>query len=70
MTGIEHIKRYPMTYFSDGSDVVDLFEKTINSERHSDELETFLQETTWAARFEEMELNTLKRKGIRELYAS
>ncbi|CAH5170165.1 Glycosyltransferase Gtf1 [Serratia marcescens] len=70
VTGIEHIKRYPMTYFSDGSDVVDLFEKTINSERHSDELETFLQETTWAARFEEMELNTLKRKGIRELYAS
>ncbi|EIV6705791.1 glycosyltransferase family 4 protein [Klebsiella aerogenes] len=70
VTGIEHIKRYPMTYFSDGSDIVDLFEKTIKSERHSAELEVFLHETTWAARFEEIELNILNKRGIRELYAS
>ena len=59
-----------MTYFSDGSDIVDLFEKTIKSERHSAELEVFLHETTWAARFEEIELNILNKRGIRELYAS
>ncbi|MEL5307380.1 glycosyltransferase [Serratia nevei] len=70
VTGIEHIKRYPMTYFSDGSDILELFNKTLNCERNSSELETFLKETTWAARFKKMESDILSQNGIGELYAS
>ncbi|HGM5805411.1 TPA: glycosyltransferase family 4 protein [Serratia marcescens] len=70
VTGIEHIKRYPMTYFSDGSDIIEMFKKTLSCERLSSELETFLQETTWAARFKKMESDILNKNGIGELYAS
>lgn len=70
VTGIEHIKRYPMTYFSNGTDILELFKTTLNCERSSPELETFLKETTWTARFEIMESDILNKNGIGGLYAS
>lgn len=70
VTGIEHIKRYPMTYFSDGSDIAEVFEKAINSDSDPMVLETFLQETTWSARFEKIESDALKTNGTREFYVS
>lgn len=70
VTGIEHIKRYPMTHFSNGTDILEQFKTTINCDRSSPEIEIFLKETTWTARFEIMESDILNKNGIGGLYAS
>lgn len=70
VTGIEHIKRYPMTYFSNGSNILELFMETLNCKRNPSDLDIFLRETTWAARFKKMESGILNKNGIGKLYAS
>ena len=70
VTGIKHIERYPMTYFSDGSDISQKFEQAIASERSSDYLESFLNETTWTARFAKMEGEILGVNSIGKFYAA
>jgi len=67
-TGIEHIKQYPMTYFSDEDNIEAIFKEVISVESSQMELEQFLAETTWSARFEKMKKDTLQNKSARSFY--
>lgn len=68
VTGIRHLKDYPMTYFAERKDVLDVLEHALQSKRKPDELDAFLKRTTWRARFDTLVSEVNKNQNMRGLY--
>lgn len=70
VTGIRHLKSYPMTYFAESEDVEDIIEKALNDDYDTEDINNFLQQVTWRARFETLINEINKNNGIWDLYAN
>jgi glycosyltransferase involved in cell wall biosynthesis len=70
VTGITHLKDYPMTYFAERKDVLDALESALQSKCKPEELDAFLEGTTWDARFDTLVSEVIKNQNIRRLYAN
>lgn len=70
VTGIRHLQDYPMTYFSEREDILDSLDHAFKCVCKSDELDLFLQQTTWQARFDTLVKQVKKYQNIRHLYAN
>ncbi len=70
VTGIRHLKDYPMTYFAERKDVLDALEHALQSKRKPEELDAFLERTTWRARFDTLVSELNKNQNMQRLYAN
>ena len=70
VTGIRHLKDYPMTYFAERKDVLDALESALQSKCKPEELDAFLEGTTWHARFDTLVSEVINNHNIRRLYAN
>jgi glycosyltransferase involved in cell wall biosynthesis len=70
VTGIRHLKDYPMTYFAERENVLDTLEHALQSKRKPEEVDAFLARTTWRARFDTLISELTKNRNIQRLYAS
>jgi len=70
VTGIPHLQDYPMTYFARRENVHEVIDLAIHSECDREELDSFLQETTWSARFDALIGQVEKNQNFRLLYAN
>jgi len=70
VTGIRHLKDYPMTYFTERENVLDTLEHALQSKRKPEEVDAFLARTTWRARFDTLISELTKNRNIQRLYAS
>lgn len=70
VTGIRHLKDYPMTYFAERKDVLDALEHALQSKRKPEELDAFLERTTWRARFDTLVSELNKNHNMQRLYAN
>ena len=70
VTGIRHLKDYPMTYFSERKDVLDTLEHALQSKRKPEEVDAFLERTTWRARFDTLVSELNKNQNMQRLYAN
>lgn len=70
VTGIEHIKNYPITYFSNKDDIHTALKKAMYGPHDLSMIEQFLAETTWDARFHKIENEVLDIKTIKDLYVA
>ena len=70
VTGIRHLKDYPMTYFAERKDVLDALEHALQSKRKPEELDAFLERTTWRARFDTLVSEVNKNQNMRRFYAN
>jgi hypothetical protein len=68
VTGIRHLKDYPMTYFSDVENAATTLDEAIRSPRRPEELDAFLNETTWSARFAKLLDELSVNQNMRHLY--
>ena len=68
VTGIEHVKVYPKTYFANGMTIFDAIAQALADETEVNELNEFLGVTTWEARFDSLMNLISSRKSISKLY--
>jgi|GEM_PF-659357 len=68
VTGIPHLKHYPMTYFANKDDITDALNTALQCDLLSKDLTVFLEETTWEARFEKLARNINKQQQIQAFY--
>ena len=68
VTGIPHLKNYPMTYLADENNIVDIVECLINKQSQQEDINEFLNQTTWQARFDSLVNELSKDSYIRDLY--
>lgn len=68
VTGIPHLKHYPMTYFANKHDITDALNTALQCDLLSKDLTVFLEETTWEARFEKLARNINKQQQIQAFY--
>lgn len=68
VTGIRHLKDYPMTYFSDPESAASTLDEAIKSPRNLDQLDSFLNEVTWSARFAKLLDEVSANQNMRHLY--
>lgn len=68
VTGIGHLKEYPKTYFATKSNIQEKIIQAISEKTNSDDLEEFLEQTTWEARFDSLLSLASSRKSIYSLY--
>ncbi|ADC63064.1 methyltransferase domain-containing protein [Allochromatium vinosum] len=70
VTGIRHLDRFPMTYFSEKETIAHSLDLALNESRSPSDLESFLAQTTWQARFDTLMAKVTSRQGIWSLYQS
>ena len=70
VTGIRHLDRFPMTYFSEKETIAYSLDLALNESRLPSDLESFLVQTTWQARFDTLMAKVTSRQGIWSLYQS
>jgi glycosyltransferase involved in cell wall biosynthesis len=70
VTGIRHLKDYPMTYFAERKNVLDTLEHALQSKRKPEEVDAFLERTTWRARFDTLVSELNKNQNMQRLYAN
>lgn len=70
VTGIRHLKNYPMTYFSERNNILDVLNCAIQCDSTTDDIEFFLKNTTWQSRFDILVSEVKKNQNIRNLYAN
>ncbi|WP_200627026.1 polysaccharide pyruvyl transferase family protein [Pseudomonas sp. LAM2023] len=70
VTGIRHLKDYPMTYFAERKDALDALEQALQSKCNLEELDAFLEQTTWHARFDTLVSGVNNSQNMRCLYAN
>lgn len=73
VTGISHLDNYPYCTVAENADdfkkaAADYYEKMLNAEMDREDLDSFLEETTWEKRFEQIMNNAEKKKYLRVLY--
>lgn len=66
-TGIEHIKRYPMTYFSVDGNLSEIINTAFIAEWNEQGVTEFLESATWDERFNQL-MRNLNTKSIEYLY--
>ncbi|WP_011583004.1 MULTISPECIES: methyltransferase domain-containing protein [Chelativorans] len=68
-TGIRHAARYPMTHVADRGDLGPAIRRALGTPWSEEAVESFLQDTTWTARFDAL-FATTSDATIRKLYAA
>ena len=68
VTGIRHLKEYPMTFYAEREDIILVFDRAIKVEWDEKAVDQFLEETTWSARFDLLVTLATKYQNIRRLY--
>src|SRR5690606_34034329 len=68
VTGIEHLQTYPGVTWSPKIEAIENFGRFINCrESSADEIDRFLEHTTWAARFDKLLSKTQGKKFFGDL---
>jgi hypothetical protein len=70
VTGIRHIEDYPMTYFAKRENILGALDLALKHMGTPEELDSFLQQTTWKARFDTLVTQVQENPNMRFLYAS
>lgn len=68
VTGIDHLKYYPKTYFATSSTIQEVIAQALADTTTVDALEAFLSKTTWEARFDSFMNLVSTKKGLFALY--
>ena len=68
VTGIEHLDDYPNTFFSEKSAIKETLLRAVETAIDPDNLNDFLEETTWSARFDQLMMLSEEKSGIFSLY--
>lgn len=69
VTGISHLKDYPMTYFAERKNILPILDHVLHCKHIPEQLDSFLQQTTWSARFDTLVRELNNKQGMWCLYA-
>lgn len=67
VTGLSHLKDYPMTFIATHHDILEIIDTAMET-KVAEDLQMFLEQTTWHARFETQFGEATSRETLRLLY--